>query len=119
MVAGPGALDGIDKCFIGAAELSPADIIRYMRDNQQRHFADQGIDFATLWGRPLQLIDCQNVFCEISKYARIAFPQYLGVAGRTRIKQKFSSAGALPSPWYPPKWRINSEIADKLSSDVI
>jgi alpha-glutamyl/putrescinyl thymine pyrophosphorylase clade 1 len=57
-----------------------------MRDNQERHFADQGSEFQTLWGRPLQLIDCQNVFCEISKYARVAFPEYGGLAGRKRIK---------------------------------
>jgi len=112
VVAGPGARDGIDKCFLGASKINPADIIRYMRDNQERHFADQGIEFQTLWGRPLQLIDCQNVFCEISKYARVAFPEYDGLAGRKRIKQKFISAGALPAPWYPPKWDLNRRIAE-------
>lgn len=116
VVAGPGALDGISKCFVGATDISPADIIRYMRDNQQKHFADQGIEFKSLWGRPLQLIDCQNVFCEISKYARVAFPDHIGSAGRTRIKQKFSPLSSLPAPWYPPKWKINSQIQDRLLS---
>lgn len=114
VVAGPGALDGIYKCFISPTTIEPADVIRYMRDNQQKHFTDQGIDFPTLWGRPLQLIDCQNVFCEISKYARVAFPEYAGLSGRTRIKQKFSSAGSLPAPWYPPKWNLNARLAAKL-----
>lgn len=114
VVAGPGALDGIEKCFMGASEIAPADIIRYMRDNQGRYFADLGIDFQSLWGRPLQLIDCQNLFCEISKYARVAFPQYGGVAGRTRIKQKFTYSGNLPTPWYPPKWQLNDRIAESL-----
>jgi hypothetical protein len=82
-----------------------------MYENQERHFVDQNITFRSLWGRPLQLIDCQNVFCEISKYARAAFPDYAGVAGRTRIKQKFKPAGALPAPWYPPKWNINGQVA--------
>jgi alpha-glutamyl/putrescinyl thymine pyrophosphorylase clade 1 len=116
VVAGPGALDGIDKCFLGTSEIDSADIIRYMRDNQERHFADQGIEFQTLWGRPLQLIDCQNIFCEISKYARVAFPEYDGLAGRKRIKQKFTSAGTLPAPWYPPKWGINGRIAERPSA---
>jgi hypothetical protein len=112
VVAGPGALDGIEKCFLGASKIDPADIIKYMRDNQERHFADQEIEFQTLWGRPLKLVDCQNVFCEISKYARVAFPEYDGRAGRKRIKQKFTSAGPLASPWYPPKWHLNERIAE-------
>jgi hypothetical protein len=112
VIAGPGAIDGIDKCFVGARDLSSADIIRYMWEHQDKHFLDQGIQFASLWGRPLQLIDCQNVFCEISKYARVAFPDFAGVSGRTRIKQKFQSNGTLPAPWYPPKWGINSRIAE-------
>jgi hypothetical protein len=111
VVAGPGALDGISKCFQSPRELSPADVIRYMYDNQEVHFAEQEISFRSLWGRRLQLIDCQNVFCEISKYARAAFPSYTGVAGRTRIKQKFKLTGALPAPWYPPKWGINAHVS--------
>ncbi len=106
VMAGPGALDGIHKCFVGADAVASADIIRYMFDHQEKHFTELGIEFSSLWGRPLQLIDCQNLFCEISKYARVAFPGYVGVAGRTRIKQKFQSNGALPEPWYPPKWKI-------------
>jgi hypothetical protein len=111
VMAGPGALDGISKCFSDTSEASPEDIIRYMYEHQDVHFAEQGIKFADLWGRPLQLIDCQNVFCEISKYARVAFPEYQGSAGRTRIKQKFMPRGSLPTPWYPPKWGLNEKIA--------
>jgi hypothetical protein len=110
VVAGPGALDGIEKSFVGGKSLSAADVIRYMCDNQERHFEELGIDFKTLWGRRLQLIDCQNIFCEISKYARVAFPQISGSAGRTRIKQKYAQRGELPAPWYPPKWKINDSI---------
>jgi len=111
VVAGPGAVDGIHKCFLGAGALNLTDVIHYMWEHQEKHFSDQGIDFRSLWGRPLQLVDCQNVFCEISKYARVAFPEYPGVAGRTRIKQKFQRGDRLPSPWYPPKWNINTRIA--------
>jgi len=115
VVAGPGAVDGIHKCFASTNTVNSAEIIRYMWENQDKHFSDQGIEFQSLWGRPLQLIDCQNVFCEISKYARVAFPDYTGVAGRTRIKQKFQPSGPLLAPWYPPKWNINSRIADTSS----
>jgi hypothetical protein len=115
VVAGPGAVDGIHKCFVGAGAVDSADIIRYMWENQGKYFSEQGVKFQSLWGRPLQLIDCQNVFCEISKYARVAFPDYAGVAGRTRIKQKFQPSGPLLAPWYPPKWGINSRIADTSS----
>ncbi|MCR6644924.1 MAG: putative DNA base hypermodification protein [Terricaulis sp.] len=110
VVAGPGALDGISKCFVDTTGVTPESIIRYMYENQARHFQESGIAFETLWGRPLQLIDCQNIFCEISKYARVAFPEVSGTAGRTRIKQKFAPAMRLPSPWYPPKWGINDAI---------
>lgn len=110
VVAGPGARDGIAKCFQGLDGVTAEDVIRYMYDNQEQHFQDMSIDFKSLWGRPLQLIDCQNVFCEISKYARVAFPEIEGVADRKRIKQKFAASSALPAPWYPPKWEINSRI---------
>lgn len=110
VVAGPGALDGIAKCFVGADDIEAGDIIDYMFKNQAAHFAEQGISFQSLWDRPLQLIDCQNVFCEISKYARVAFPDAAGISGRTRIKQKFDSRRSLPEPWYPPKWGVNHRI---------
>jgi hypothetical protein len=115
VVAGPGALDGINKCFSNAADVEPSDVIRYMYEHQDAHFAEQGIKFADLWGRPLQLIDCQNLFCEISKYARVAFPEYESATGRTRIKQKFSPGGPLPAPWYPPKWGLNERIRKGLA----
>lgn len=106
VVAGPGALDGISKCFIGANAVRSSDVIRYMFDHQEEHFKKLDIEFPTLWDRRLQLVDCQNLFCEISKYARVAFPDYTGIAGRTRIKQRYEPTGPLPTPFYPPKWKI-------------
>jgi hypothetical protein len=86
---GPGARDGIHKCFESIGEFSPADVIRMMADIQEQQFARLGVRFRSLWGRPLQLVDCQNLFCEVSKYARCAHPDVGGLAGRTRIKQKY------------------------------
>lgn len=110
VVPGPGARDGLRKCFSDSAGLNEAELIRLMADNQEREFDRLGIKFQSLWGRRLQLIDCQNLFCEVDKYARVAYPDVAGISGRTRIKQKFSPTGPLDLPWYPPKWGINSMI---------
>ena len=88
--AGPGAKDGIAKCFKDFGDYSFEDIIEMMADNQEVEFERLGLDFNTLWGRKLQLIDCQNIFCEVGKYARVAHPEIVDYSHRTRIKQKFS-----------------------------
>lgn len=119
VVPGPGAKDGIRKCFADSAGLNEAELIRLMVDNQEREFERLGISFQSLWGRRLQLIDCQNLSCEVDKYARVAHPDVSGISGRTRIKQKFSPTGALVDPWYPPKWGINEKIAASFSTGEI
>lgn len=106
VVAGPGALDGISKCLPGAHKSEAARLIHDLCDRQDEEFALRGIDFPGLFGRRLQPIDCQNLFCEISKYSRVAFPDVPGSAGRTRIKQRYAPAGPLPQPFFPPKWGL-------------
>lgn len=106
VVPGPGALDGLSKVFPSASRRSAPQLIRQMVDEQDHWFSHFGAYFPGLFGRRLQLIDCQNLFCEISKYTRVAFPHVRGVAGRTRIKQGFSPAGPVPPPVYPPKWNL-------------
>jgi hypothetical protein len=69
-----------------------------------------------LWGRPLQLIDCQNLFCEVDKYARHAHPDVIGITGRTRIKQVFRSTSTPIEYWYPPKWGLNEQISQRKES---
>ena len=110
VVAGPGALDGIAKCFANSSAVDPAEIIEIMRRRQRVEFDRLRIDFPDLWGRPLHLIDCQNLFCEISKYARVQHPELVGASGRTRIKQAFRSRPDLLHVWYPPKWGINGRL---------
>ena len=108
VVAGPGALDGISKCFSSTVGWSPERIIMWVTERQDREFAARGIKFSGLAGRPLKPIDCQNLFCEISKYARMAHPLVAGVSGRTRIKQSYRhSTRPLPEPFFPPRWGIN------------
>src|SRR5207237_5170575 len=107
---GPGALDGIRKCFADTGGLDDADVIRVMADRQEAEFERLGLRFRTLWGRPLQWIDFQNLFCEVGKYARVAYPETVGLLGRTRIKQRFTPSTTTIQYWYPPKWGINDAI---------
>ncbi len=113
VVAGPGAHDGIKKVFPQASPDEAEAIIFWMVENQEREFSRLGIEFDGLFGRSLRAIDCQNIFCEISKYCRIAHPNLEGTTGRTRIKQTFSSHHRTPTdrPFFPPKWRINEHIS--------
>jgi hypothetical protein len=115
VVPGPGARDGLRKCFLDPGGLNEPELIRLMADLQEREFERLGLDFQSLWGRRLQLIDCQNLFCEVDKYARVAHPHIAGKTGRVRIKQKFE---ATPKPidlFYPPKWKLNDKIHSAVS----
>ena len=111
VIPGPGAKDGLRKCFADPGGLSDAELIRLMADRQNEECARLGLELPSLWGRPLQLIDCQNLFCEVDKYARVAHPEATGLTGRTRIKQKFAAHSEPMQFWYPPKWEINDRIA--------
>jgi hypothetical protein len=110
VVAGPGAKDGISKCFWDTAGLSEGEVIRLMAERQEAEFDRLGLHFQSLWGRRLQLIDCQNLFCEVGKYTRVSHPEYAGISGRTRIKQKFQPHQEPFLPRYPLKWGLNPSI---------
>jgi thymidylate kinase len=110
VVPGPGARDGLRKCFTDFGDLTEVDIIRQVAERQESEFARLGLKFRSLWGRPLQLIDCQNLFCEVDKYARLAHPDVPGISGRTKIKQFYRPHPSPMSYWYPPKWGLNELI---------
>jgi hypothetical protein len=84
-----------------------------MTDIQDEQFARLGLEFRSLWGRRLQLVDCQNLFCEVGKYARCVHPEVTGTSGCTRIKQRFRANLEPLSCWYPPKWGINHLVTTK------
>src|SRR5690606_22198145 len=106
--AGPGAKDGIRKCFTDTGDLSEEDIIRWMTERQEVEFQRLEIDFKDLWGRPLQLIDCQNLFCEVDKYSRLAHPEISGISNRIRIKQRYKQTTARRQEYvFPDKWQMN------------
>lgn len=123
VVAGPGARDGIAKCFEGTADLTAEDVIRGVTEAADECLTEFGIDFPDLWGRPLQLIDCQNLFCEVSKYARVVHPELTGPSGRTQIKQRFRPDAMALDPRYPPKWAIEYPgmipLAERVERDVV
>jgi hypothetical protein len=106
VIAGPGAKDGIRKCFGKEATGIEDEVIRYMVDTQADHFTRLGLSFPGLFGRSLHLIDAQNLFCEVDKYARIRHPEIVGISGRTRIKQKYRPGGALDRPVFPKRWGL-------------
>ena len=110
VVPGPGAMDGIRKCFVSLGDYNPTDVIRLVADTQDEQFNSRGIVFRSLWGRPLQLVDCQNVFCEVDKYARIAHPEFIGRTARRKIKQRYRQSAVAIEVWYPPKWGINRAV---------
>jgi hypothetical protein len=110
VMPGPGARSGIRKCFADLGGYDEADLIRLVADVQEQEFAARGIHFQNLWGRRLQLIDCQNLFCEVDKYARVAHPAILGVGGRNRIKQRFQPVHDPLIVWFPPKWGLNERL---------
>jgi len=107
VVPGPGARDGIRKCFLCLGGLNEVEIIRFMMDRQEKEFEHYDLEFKSLWGRRLQLIDCQNLFCEVDKYARLAHPEVAGHSKRKRIKQIYKVNPLPIEYWYPPKWGIN------------
>ena len=111
VVPGPGALDGIRKCFTDLGGLTEVDLIRVVTERQEQEFDRLGLRFRDLWGRRLQFIDCQNLFCEVSKYARVKHPEFMGLSKRTRIKQRYRPTVNPIRYWYPPKWDINHLIA--------
>jgi hypothetical protein len=116
VIAGPGARDGLRKCFPDLPLSLASEAIKAVCEAQTVEFAKRELKFQDLWGRPLQLIDCQNLFCEVDKYARIAHPAVKGLSGRTKIKQQYRTKGPLPEPFFPPKWKLG---LDKVKSATV
>lgn len=115
VVAGPGARDGIRKCFGRDASGVESEIIRYVVEFQDLYFDRLGLNFPGLFGRPLHLIDAQNLFCEVDKYARVRHPEVPGISGRSRIKQRYSPGLPLAIPSFPRRWNLDSSVAKSLS----
>ena len=114
-VAGPGSLRGIKKCFIDKGKMSNEDIIRYMYEHQDEEFKRLGLEFKRIGNRPLQLIDCQNLFCELDKYCRQALPNLK--SNRTKIKKKYVAKQDKINYVYPSKWGF-SQLEHKFVKNI-
>jgi len=82
-----------------------------MAEDQETECERLEIPLPNLWERKLQLIDCQNLFCEVDKYLRATNPELNQGSGRKRIKQKFNKSKGPISLFFPPKWKINNKIS--------
>lgn len=106
-VPGPGARDGIKKCFKSLGGVSESELIKIIADRQDYEFERLGLKFRRIGKRRLQYIDIQNIFCETDKYCRIAHPQIKGISGRTKVKQLFKINNEPIEYFFPPKWKID------------
>lgn len=107
-IAGPGAVRGINKVFPNTSPSEYRSRIMYMVENQDNNFERLDVKFKDLFGRKLQAIDCQNLFCEVDKYSRVKFPELK--SNRSKVKATFHKTGEIENPIYPPKWNINKNI---------
>jgi hypothetical protein len=118
VVAGPGAIDGLSKCFSDLDGMDAEEAIRWLYDRQDEEFDRLGLKFDGLFGRRPQPIDLQNCLCEISKYSRVAHPDVIGSAGRTRIKQSYDGRAreAVDAVFLPPRWNVRIPVMERMRS---
>lgn len=104
VVAGIGAIRGIQKCFFSHGN-TYEDAIRYTQlhfhELQERYGYK---DFKPLENHTPTLLDLQNCFCETDKYLRSKMPTL--IVGNKRIKQKYKPTLYKMSYSFPPKWNI-------------
>ena len=107
VVAGPGARRGLRKCFIQSGSLTDSQLIVWTAERQQEEFIRRDLSWQNLGGRALQLIDIQNIFCELDKYTRLARPELARLAPGKRIKQLYRPVLEPLTANFPPKWRLH------------
>jgi hypothetical protein len=106
VVCGPGAKSGITKCYGDIPSSGYEDAVRHMVDSQDWLPAQYGYDFKDLFGRPLHLIDCQNIFCELEKYSRVSHPHLSGKHKTVRFRFAYDPTKPNIRPFFPPKWNL-------------
>ena len=75
-----------------------------MYNHQTEEFKRLNLDFKRIGNRPLELIDCQNIFCELDKYLRVKVPSLK--SNRVKIKKHYKPKSERIDYMYPPKWNI-------------
>jgi hypothetical protein len=103
-VAGPGAVRGINKCFIDPKPSEYMPIILELVKRQDSEFQKRGLNFHNLGGRPMSAVDIQGWFCETDKYCRVKYPRLK--SNRQRIKTTYRPDSSGINYYFPPKWRV-------------
>ena len=113
-VTGPGALRGMEKLFTCLGDFTPAETVMWMVERQDEEFQRLGLAFNGLWGRKLQAIDAQGLFCETDKYCRVKLPELR--SNRSKIKSRYAATGrSTEEIFLPPKWGLKIPIASQTS----
>lgn len=103
VIAGPGSIRGIKKCFLNITN-NYEDIIKRVQMNQDDELKKRNLVFQKIGTRKLQLIDIQNLFCEIDKYTREA---NTSSGDKKRIKQKYRENTDEIKYVFPKKWQLD------------
>jgi hypothetical protein len=112
--AGVGAKRGIEKLLHGkrpnARICSYEDIISFYTTYQENLLQTYGLldGWTNLFGRRLHMIDMQNCFCEVDKYARLSLPNVTTASDyrHTRIKNKYTATDEPYSLFFPMWWDL-------------
>lgn len=112
---GPGSRRGVRKCYPGASA-APEDLVRRTMDAQEEEFARLGLSWGGLWGRRLQMIDAQNLFCEIDKYTRVALPSSAIEGASAAPKQLYRPSPEPMTAMFPHDWGINGLASEYMRS---
>lgn len=106
VVAGIGAIRGIQKCFISHGK-TYEDAIRFTLQHFVELQKQYGYtDFLPLDNHEPTLLDLQNCYCETDKFLRAKMPELL--VGNKRIKQKYKQTLEPLQYFFPPKWNVRN-----------
>ena len=115
--AGPQAIEGIAQAFGRSNPKQCASIIEQQTEQQEHHFERLGLPPIDTFGRRLQLIDCQNLFCELVKYLRLSDRVERNLVyyanNKTKRRRIYRPAAAPPLLGYPDGWGMNWSIPTK------
>ena len=113
--AGPQAREGVAQ--LTNQKGHPEKTIQWMKEHQREEFARLGLPFRNLFGRDLTLIDCQNLFCEFTKYIKISgrvTKNLVYNVGSTKKRYRVYRRTGIPHQlWFPNKWGVNLDIPEE------
>lgn len=116
--AGPQAIEGIAQAFGKSNPTQCASIIEQQTEQQEYKFEKLGLPAISTFGRRLQLIDCQNLFCELVKYIRLSERVERNLVyyanNKTKRRRIYRPTDAPPKLGYPNNWGVNNAMMGSL-----